>query len=151
MTTTPTSTGTATEHRLIPAAPIVSAGDTLRVLAWRDPTVEQAPGAIRTDSDEALVWYTPVLGPTAVLLAHRLARYAAQGSSEWSPYDLALTFGMYGHKYAARLAQTVGRLERFGVAHHSGSVLSVRLWLPPLTFQQRTRLPDYLAASCEPR
>ena len=34
-----------------------------------------AAGGLDADSDDALVYLTPILGPTATLLLHRLARY----------------------------------------------------------------------------
>jgi len=145
MTTTPTTTETATEQRPLPADPIVSAADTLRVLAWRDPTVEQAPGAIRTDSDEALVWYTPSLGTIAMAMAHRFARHATDGPSEWTVEDIARTFGIGASP--VRVLRSLDRLERFAIAHRYEHTVAVRLWLAPLTFRQRCQLPSYLAAA----
>src|SRR4051812_22798076 len=85
----------------------------LTVVAWRDPIVERRAGAIATCSDDALVWWTPSLGPTAVLMAHRLAAYASNGTTTFTVEDLAATFGMGGG--VSRLARTLVRLERFDV------------------------------------
>lgn len=149
MTTTPTTAETATGRRSRPAAPIASCGDTLRVLAWRDPTVERAPGAIRTDSDEALAWYTPSLGTIAMAMAHRFARHAADGPSTWSIEDIARTFGIGASP--ARVLRSLDRLERFAIAHRYDHTVAVRLWLGPLTFRQRCQLPDYLAVAYDAR
>ncbi|MCZ7537299.1 MAG: hypothetical protein M5T61_16245 [Acidimicrobiia bacterium] len=94
-TTTPTTEHTATD----PAhdgdgEPLRSAGDTVTVIAWRDPIVESAPGAIATDSDDALVWYTPSIGTIGMAMAHRFARHAADGPSTWTIDDIARTFGL---------------------------------------------------------
>lgn len=65
-----------------PAQPIAidgtsAAAPCLVVVAWHDPVVESAPDAIPTASDEALVWWTPLVGPTGMVMAHRFATYAA--------------------------------------------------------------------------
>src|SRR6478609_3245911 len=85
----------------------------LTVVAWRDPLVEGHPDAIPTCSDEALVWWTPSVGPTGMLMAHRFAAYAVDGPTTWTVADLAATFGMGGS--SSRLVRTLARLERFGI------------------------------------
>lgn len=52
MTISPTA---ASGHPVAHRSPCADAAETLTVLAWRDATVEQAAGAVPTDSDEALV------------------------------------------------------------------------------------------------
>lgn len=148
MTTTPTA---ATERSRRPAAPIVSAGDTLTVAAWRDPTIEQMPGAMPTGSDDALVWYTPSVGTIGMAMAHRFARYAADGPSTWTVEDIARTFGITGQRCATRVARSLDRLDHFGIARRHSATLEVRLWLPPLTSRQRCQLPGYLAAAHDTR
>ncbi|MGE3836110.1 MAG: hypothetical protein AB7H43_15200 [Acidimicrobiia bacterium] len=130
-----------------PSAPVLSAGDTMTVLAWRDPTVEQAPGALRTDSDDALVWYTPSVGTIGMAMAHRFARHAIDGPSTWTVEDIARTFGI--GLSPARVLRSLERLERFGIVRRHGHTVHVRLWLAPLTFRQRCQLPAYLAAACD--
>ena len=44
------------------------------VIAWIDPVCDHG---LPTDSDEALVILCPVLGPSATIVLHRLARYAS--------------------------------------------------------------------------
>ena len=68
--------------------------DAITVVAWRDPVIEQATGAIATTSDEFLTWWTSTLGPSSVLVARHLALYAADGEVEWPLDDLAGTFGL---------------------------------------------------------
>lgn len=149
MSTPTTSTHTVTDHTERPGVPTVSAGDTVTVLAWRDPTVEQAPGAIATDSEEALVWYTPSVGTIGMVMAHRFARHAHDGPSSWTVEDTARTFGI--GPSPARVLRSLDRLERFGIVRRHGHAVHVRLWLAPLTFRQRCQLPAYLAAAYDDR
>ena len=136
MTTTSTpSTRTSTTENLTPR--------TIAVVAYPDPVIEATPGAILTASDDALIWWTPSVGPTAMLMAHRFATYAAEGPSTWSLLDLAQTFG--AGSSTGRTLHTLDRLERFGVIVRRGDIVGIRLWLPPLTARQQARLPEYLA------
>ncbi len=118
--------------------------DVVAVHAWRDETVESNPLAIRTASDEALVWFVPSIGPLGMVLAHRWATYAATGSSTWAVDDIARTFGI--GESVTRVRQPIDRLEKFGIIGRHGRDIWVRLWLPPLGFRQQSRLPAYLAA-----
>lgn len=153
MTPTLTALGSTTpiEQRAqragVEAASTKNAGDTLAVIAWRDPLVEQTTGAFRTDSDDALVWYTPSVGTIGMAMAHRFARYAYDTDSPtlWTIEDVARTFGLGAS--AARVLRSVDRLERFGIVRRSHLTVAVRLWLAPLTYQQRCQLPAYLAAA----
>lgn len=143
------TTSTQSERRQPTGELDVSAGDTLTVVAWRDPIVEQASGAMPTDSDDALVWYTPSIGCIGMAMAHRFARHAFDGPSTWTVEDIARTFGIGASP--ARVQRSLDRLERFGIARRHGHSIAVRLWLPPLTFGQRCQLPDYLAAAYSAR
>ena len=150
MTTTATTTTPATSESTDraygqAAEPPTSASDHLTVIAWRDPVVEDVPGAMRTDSDDALVWYTPFVGTIGMVMAHRFARHAVDGPSTWTIEDIAATFGIGARP--ARVLCTVDRLHRFGIGRRHGHTLAVRLWLPPLTYRQQRRLPGYLAAA----
>jgi hypothetical protein len=115
----------------------------LTVRAWHDPMVEAIPGAIPTASDEALIWWTPSVGPTGMLMAHRFATYAAEGLTVWTVADIAATFGM--GTATRRVFHTLDRLERFGLVSVTGTSIAVRLTLAPLSARQRARLPQYLA------
>jgi len=118
---------------------------TFTVDAWHDPIVEAAAGAVRTDTDDALVWYTPSIGTIGMAMAHRFARHATDGPSLWTIEDIALTFGI-GNS-AARVWRSLDRLDRFGIINRTGDRIAVRLWLAPLTQRQIAQLPPYLAAA----
>lgn len=147
MTTTPTMP--TDEHVERPALPLLRARETLTVVAWRDPVIDSTPGAVRTDSDDALVWYTPSVGTIGMAMAHRFARHATTGPSMWTIEDIARTFGI--GPSPARVGRSFDRLERFGLIRRAGSVVAVRLWLAPLTDRQRCHLPAYLAAAYDVR
>lgn len=121
----------------------------LTVTAWCDPNVEAMPGAIATNSDDALVWWCSTVGSISMVVAHRLALYAAAGPSVWTVADLGLTFGISTDP--RRLLRCLDRLERFGVARLRGRTIEVRLMLPPLSYGQRRRLPAYLRDAYEAR
>jgi hypothetical protein len=148
-TTTPATVESAEQPDRHDADPATNAVHPLTLTAWRDPVVENAPGAMRTDSDDALVWYTPFVGTIGIVMAHRFARLAAGGASTWTIDEIAGTFGVA--PWPRRVLRTVDRLERFGIARRHGDTVAVRLWLPPLTQRQRRRLPDYLAAAYDAR
>lgn len=115
----------------------------ITVIAWPDPVVDNAAGSIPTASDDALIWWTPTIGPTAALMAHRFATYAADGPSVWPLADLAQTFGL--GQALGRVTRTLDRLDRFGIVARHGDTVAVRLMLAPLSARQRVRLPGYLA------
>ena len=128
--------GTATD-RLNPTC-------VLSIVDLRDAIVEHHPDSTPTASADSLVWWTPILGPTATLMAHRFATLTARGDRvSITMGDLARTFGL--GESNARLRAVLGRLERFGVISVSGTQIAVRLWLPPLRPRQIEQLPGYLA------
>ena len=133
--TTPTVDQHTTAEALMP--------DEITVVAWPDPVVDEVAGAIPTASVDALIWWTPTVGPTGILMAHRFATYAADGPSTWPMVDVAQTFGL-GHALS-RVTHTLDRLERFGLISRHGGTVAVRLMLPPLSERQLVRLPAYLA------
>ena len=135
MATTSNPTEPATDHSDVEVS-------TLTVVAWQDPLVETMPGAMPTASDQALVWWTPSVGPTGILMAHRFAAYAVDGPSQWTVPDIAATFGMGNSR--GRVMHPLARLERFGIVSCHGSEVAVRLMLAPLTRRQRVSLPGYL-------
>ncbi len=130
-----------------PPQPIAEEADAagLTVTAWRDEIVENLPGATPTASEEALIWWTPSVGPTGMLMAHRFAAYASAGPTTWTVTDTAATFGLGAS--AGRVARTLVRLEHFGIVCCDGSTIAVRLRLPPLNRHQRACLPHYLAGA----
>ncbi|MAT05834.1 MAG: hypothetical protein CL424_12420 [Acidimicrobiaceae bacterium] len=120
--------------------------DEIVVTAWRDPVVEQMPGAMATGGDEVLVWWVSTLGPTATLAARHLALYAADGDSMWPIDELARTFGVG----PSIMLRALDRLVRFGVIDRRRNIVALRLMLSPLTANQRERLPRYLADAYQP-
>ncbi len=144
MTTTSPTTGA--KPRVIE----LDGSSTLTVLAWRDRVIEEHPDSHRTDSTETLAWWTPVLGPTATLMAHRFAGYVAHGGQvSFTVPDLARTFGM-GDSHA-RVRSALQRLDRFHVVNVHDHTVFVRLALPPLTRRHLDQLPPYLRELYEAR
>lgn len=124
------------DHRTL-AADLLSR-PSFEVDAWIDP---RCNGGLPTDSDEALILLCPVLGPSATLILHRLARYASQGPTEWEPGPFAATFGLSRATLAPR---ALSRLCRFGMAEVGESRLSVRTTVPHIPLHWLERLPEYL-------
>lgn len=118
----------------------------ITVIAWRDPIIERAPGAIPTTGDEFLVWWPNTLGPSAVLLARHLARHATRTESVWPLEELAASFGIS----RSVVTRALDRLVRFGLVARHGSTVAVRLMVGPLSLRQRERLPRYLADAYRP-
>lgn len=143
----------STEPSTIPtnAKRIVTEPDTtITVLAWRDQLVESHPESHPTSSTETLLWWTPILGPTSALVAHRLAAYAARGEqAQFSLSDLSRTFGM--GRSLSRIRASLIRLERFRVISVNDDTVFVRIALPPLTRRQLDQLPPYLVDLYEAR
>ncbi|MGE0305419.1 MAG: hypothetical protein AB7N61_14925 [Acidimicrobiia bacterium] len=108
------------------------------VIAWVDPVSADGPP---TDSDEALVLLCPVLGPSATMILHRLARYAAAGPTVWEPEPFAATFGLSKRTLAPR---ALSRLGRFGFALIGPSCIAVRTTVPHIPVHWLAQLPDYL-------
>lgn len=135
ITTTPPAADTTVERPTL--------ADELNVVPWPDPVIDASPGAVPTSSDDALVWYVPLVGTIGMLMAHRWASYAADGPSTWTYEDIAGTFGI--GKSVTRVEHSLDRLARFGIIRRHGRTVAVRLWLAPLTYCQRAQLPGYLA------
>jgi hypothetical protein len=142
-----------TDRRATPMHPVQAYRDdstpdadrTLTVVAWVDATFTPAADAHVTASDDALLWYTPVLGPTAMLMAHRFAAHAAHGPRTWTFTDLAATFGL--GRAIGRVPHVLARLERFAITcRYDTHTVGVRLILPPLSPRQLAQLPATLAA-----
>ena len=108
------------------------------VVAWIDPGCD---GGLPADSDEALVLLCPVLGPSATLMLHRLARYAVAGPTTWEPEVFAATFGLASGGLAPK---ALSRLSRFGFATIGWAGIAVRTHVPPLPQRWLAQLPDYL-------
>jgi hypothetical protein len=116
---------------------------TLTFEVWPDPLVESDPRSHRTAASETLLWWTPVLGPTATLMAHRFATVLAhQPRLQITSDDLARTFGMGNSN--GRVRTTIARLERFDVATTHANSIYLRTSLGPLSNRHLDQLPAYL-------
>jgi hypothetical protein len=115
---------------------------TNHISVWHDPL---AADGLKSDSDDALVYLTPILGPTSTLLLHRLARCLTTNSATvWSTDDLAASFGVA----PAVIRSSLARLERFAMIRHHASRTEVRTIIPALSARHIARLPEYLAIAC---
>jgi hypothetical protein len=93
--------------------------------------------------------YTPLLGPTAVLLARAMSRHldAAGGPTTVCPVELALEVGIrasstdpLGKK--SHLVHSIDRLVHDRIASRLGDrVLGVRVAIPPLNAEAAAKLP----------
>jgi len=118
--------------------------DIITIDAWRDPVVAGHPQSTPTNSDHTLFWWTPIIGPTSALMAHRFAALTANGDIHtFTTRELARTFGLGDG--SSRLRATIARLECFGVARVHQNTVAVRLALAPLTARQLRALPGYMA------
>ena len=113
------------------------------VIAWHDPLCDSG---IAADSDEALVVLCPLLGPSATIVLHRLARYATSGPTTWEPIVFASTFGLSKNCASSLATKAIARLARFGFATIGSSTLAVRTHVPTLPQRWLAALPDYLRA-----
>ncbi len=119
-------------------------------VAWSDDTVRVAFDA---DSNSCLTYLAPRLGPTAVLLLHRLGR---QLRSErliwWDLPELAKCFGLGSGVTVGvnhPLWKAITRLTIFGYLRQPAGhpeVYEVRTHIPPLSRAQVERLPIALQA-----
>lgn len=136
--------------QLAKPACILDAETIITVRAWRDRAVEDHPESHPTSSNDTLVWWTPILGPTATLLAHRFASYVSRRELvQFSVGDVSRTLGM--GRSVGRVRATLERLERFHVAMVHDDAVFVRTSLPPLTHRQVAQLPPYLVELHEAR
>ena len=106
--------------------------------------IQPDPAVHQTDSDDLIFWWSSVIGPTGVVLAHRLARYtAAYGATDWDLDELAQLCGVS----RSRLIATLDRLHQYGVISFIDCThVLIHLWLPALTDRRLTRLPAHVAA-----
>jgi len=122
-----------------PIAPATARPDVVHVCA------DTTPGEHRTDSDD-IHWWLPVIGPTATVLAHTLARHSPAGGATWNTSELTQRVGLSGNR--SKLWDSLNRLDQFGVAHfHATDVFTIRLSLPALTPRQIERLPSDMATA----
>jgi len=143
---TTTTGASATRRRQLALSPEPA----LTIVAWRDALVENHPDSIATHSDEMLVWWTPILGPSATLMAHQLALLTLKGATHrFAQAELAQTFGL--GVTSGRLHAVLERLHRFGVVCIEDHTVAVRLAMPPMSIRHQRRLPGYLALAYQNR
>jgi hypothetical protein len=107
--------------------------------AW---TPDPQPGDMACDSDDALTWLPPHLGPTSSLVLHRINRYLTTSDTFSIEYtELARTFGVAPDK----LKRSIERLCQFGHARRNGDTLEVATTFR-LTPRNVEKLPEYLRA-----
>ena len=94
-------------------------------------------------------YWLPILGPSCVFAARRLAAWlqAEPDGFEISMVALATSLGLgSGVGRHAPIVRTLSRLVDFGLATISEGY-AVRMMFPPLSARQIVRLPDHLAAA----
>ena len=92
-------------------------------------------------------YLTPILGPSAVMLLHRMARYlTGEGITvaTLSIEDMAASLGLT----VARFKTTVARLAQFGMIRSTPTTIHVRMMVPPLPARWLDRMPAFLADNC---
>ena len=95
-------------------------------------------------SDATLAFLTPILGPSATLILHRLGGYASEGDSVWTPHEFAATFGLGHDEHTALAARSLARLVSFSMARIDSTGIAVRTHVGPLPERWAARLPAYL-------
>lgn len=114
--------------------------------------------ALHTGTDAAFplshdyfeIVYTPLIGPTAVLLARTMARHLASagGPTTVCPVELALEVGIRARSTdplgrRSHLVRTIDRLAHDHVVLRQGDrVLGVRLAIPPLAAPALRKVPE---------
>lgn len=122
--------------------------DPLHVVAFADPLVDQLGHDVRSDYVET--YWLPVLGPSAVWAARRLADWLDPSPDglevplESLGRSLGLGGGVANHSPVVR---TLARLIDFDLAVTDGTSYAIRRDFPQLRHYQLRRLPDYLVRS----
>lgn len=104
------------------------------------------PGTHDTNTLDAIIWWTPTLGPTATIAAAHLANHAInQPRTPLAIADLQTMLGVT--EVAGRCWRAINRLERFGMlTWHSTNTITIRTQLPSLRPKQLARLPEVAVA-----
>jgi hypothetical protein len=112
------------------------------VRAWRDPVIDQSGYDARHIYVET--FWLPILGPSAVLAARRIAVWLDCQTSavriDLVEFGSSLGIGT-GTGRHTQINRTLARLVDFGMARVPGEHLEVRTILPPVPSQLRSRLP----------
>ena len=116
------------------------------------PPPEQV--AFAADSDEALVYLTPVIGPSSTLLLHHVSRILHDALAVYYDlFELSQAIGLGRPLQLARnskILHTITRLERFGYLRLSAAqpdAVEVLTDIPPLPRRYLGSLPAALHAT----
>jgi hypothetical protein len=131
-------------------AEIAATDGKLCFIAWPDPDRV----AFDADSDDALKFLVPRLGPSATVVLHHLARRLRRGAINgfYDVRDLGHACGMGRAdlvRSTGQLVRTLRRLEQFGYLRQvSGQpqIVEVRTKIPPLSRNHVAHLPADLQA-----
>lgn len=95
--------------------------------------------------------WSAVIGPSAMLLLRRApALWSVEAPAEVEPSAFSRSLGLgAGIGSNSRLASTLERLTRFGLARRTDDGLDVFLEVPPLAAHQLERLPAWTRATHE--
>ena len=118
------------------------------------PTAGNRDRWLKVDSDDALRYLTPVLGPTSVLVAHQSVRLLANTMAHVTvdADEFASRFGIN----RSQLERSIMRLVRFNVAQMSSAdatnepmtVVFFAVKLPPLPDHWVSRMPTTISVAC---
>lgn len=98
------------------------------------------------DSDYAELFWLPIVGPTALWLARRIARVPA-GTTMALPPEFGFAFGVScANSKSAPLGRAFFRLVHLGLASWEGDTFTLLVPWPHLRPGQRARLPEWLRA-----
>ena len=117
----------------------------LRVVPWRDATVESLGFGARSDYVE---WFwLPVLGPSATWLLRRIDfgfDYFPDGYL-LDTQATARALGVAARENAGAIfGRAVSRLQMFGIAQSVRGSLATRRMLPPVSQRHLDRMPPHL-------
>lgn len=126
------------------ANPRVALPPTITLSAWDDPAAKRWGHDMRSVYVET--YWLPILGPTSVWLARRLAMVVqAADHIDIDMADLALSHGLQPDLGAmGALAKSWRRLVDFGVIRGSGTSYEARTHMPALDAKGIARLPAFL-------
>lgn len=118
---------------------------TIAVRPWPDPVIDTLGHDPRSIYVET--YWLPTLGPTSLLLLRHLAACFELHPSGLQ-LDVASTAQQLGlgrrDGASSPLVRSLGRLEQFDLACHSGDDYAIRVTVPPINRRHLRRLPDAL-------
>ena len=126
----------------------ISSHDPLKVIPLTDSVIDQLGHDVRSSYVET--YWLPILGPSAIWAARRLAEWLDRSPEgvEAPLEPLARSLGLGGGTARhAPIVRTLVRLVDFGLASIGGSTYGTMTAFPPLPARHITRLPPYLVRS----